>query len=112
MADDSPSSQDSSAIWKFALIGGIASLPFTTLSYWQTGSKLSLAPVFFGGILAGYLAARNRGVTIDVGTRAIMLGSLPVVWVAFDVVNASSTLAGPDWFVAGGRFWRSASVSW
>ena len=85
--------------WKYALIGGLASLPFTTLSYWQTGSELSLGAVLFGGILAGYLAKRADGEISGVGTRVGIVGGLPVFWVVFDVLAATGGLAGPAWFV-------------
>ncbi|MFC6977144.1 DUF5518 domain-containing protein [Halomicroarcula sp. GCM10025709] len=50
------------ATWKYALIGGVATLPFTIGFYWQSrmGSEFSLNMVFWGGLLAGYLAARQR----------------------------------------------------
>ena len=87
--------------WRHALVGGLASLPFTTLSYWQTGSELSLGPVLFGGVLAGYLAKRAGSGCTGVGTRAGIVGGLPVLWVLFDVLAATSGLAGPTWFVTG-----------
>ena len=91
--------QHGKAQWKYSLIGGLASLPFTTLSYWQTGSELSLGAVLFGGILAGYLAVRTGGRHSGVGLRAGLIGGLPVFWVLFDVLAATSGLAGPAWFV-------------
>lgn len=86
--------------WKYAFVGGIVALPFTALGYWQTGSELSLSPVLFGGLLAGYLARRRTGESDGVGVRTGLVGGLPVVWVLFDVLAASSALAGPAWFVA------------
>jgi hypothetical protein len=87
--------------WKYALFGGLLALPFTALSYWQTGSELSLTPVLVGGALAGYLAKRRIGDSRGVGIRAGLVGSLPVIWILFDILRASSALAGPSWFVAG-----------
>lgn len=102
MPEDGPFSKDISPTWKFALIGGLASLPFTTLSYWQTGSELSFNPVFFGGVLAGYLSTRNLGTSSSVGVRAGIIGSLPIVWMLFDILEVTSGLSGPSWFVASG----------
>jgi hypothetical protein len=65
--------------WTYAFIGGIIALPFTLFSYWQTGSELSLAPVFFGGLLAGYLARRRLGKYSGIGLRAELIGGLPVI---------------------------------
>jgi hypothetical protein len=99
MPDVGPPPQDGTTPWKYALVGGVASLPFTTLSYWQTGSELSLGAVLFGGILAGYSATRADGDISGVGTRVGIVGGLPVLWVVFDVLAATGGLAGPAWFV-------------
>ena len=99
MPDAGPPLQHGTTPWKYALIGGVASLPFTTLSYWQTGSELSLGAVVFGGILAGYLSKRAAGEISGVGTRVGIVGGLPVLWVVFDVLAATDGLAGPTWFV-------------
>ncbi|WP_236639683.1 DUF5518 domain-containing protein [Salinigranum halophilum] len=48
--------------------------PFTTLAYWQSSSEMSLWPVFFGGLLAGYLAQRRTGQCSGVGLRAGLVG--------------------------------------
>jgi hypothetical protein len=57
--------------------------------------------VLFGGILAGYLANRTGSECRGVGTRVGIVGGLPVLWVLFDVLAATSGLAGPAWFVTG-----------
>jgi hypothetical protein len=99
MLEVGPPPQHGTTPWKYALIGGLASLPFTTLSYWQTGSELSLGAVLFGGILAGYLAKRADGEVSGVGTRVGIVGGLPVLWVGFDMLVTTGGLAGPAWFV-------------
>ncbi|WP_254763388.1 DUF5518 domain-containing protein [Natrinema marinum] len=86
--------------WQYALLGGLASLPFTATSYWQTGSKISLGAVFFGGILAGFLAKRKTGTSSDVGVRVGIIGGLPAVWLIVDLLAASGGLDGPLWFIA------------
>lgn len=88
--------------WKYALLGGLASLPFTTLSYWQTGSELSFGAVLFGGLLAGYLCDRAGGESTGVGIRVGVIGGLPVLWVLFDILTATKGLSGPAWFVTSG----------
>jgi hypothetical protein len=85
--------------WRYALVGGLASLPFTTLSYWQTGSELSLNALVFGGILAGYLTVRADCTPTGVGAKVGVIGGLPVLWVVFDIVAATAGLAGPAWFL-------------
>lgn len=84
--------------WKYAIIGGLASIPFTTVSYWQSGSEVSLAPVFFGGLLAGYLAKRRLGEGCGVGAQAGLVGGLPVLWMLIDVLPFIVGLPNPAWF--------------
>jgi hypothetical protein len=91
-----------SSTWKYALLGGLASLPFTAVSYWQTGSELSLSPVIFGGLLAGYFAKRKTGTGSGVGFRAGLIGALPAIWILFDILGATVGLSGPLWFRAVG----------
>ena len=88
--------------WFYALIGGLASMPLTAASYWQTGSEMALSPVLFGGLLAGYLAARQTGQHRGVGVRAGLVGGLPIVWVVAEIFAGVSALGGPSWFVAAG----------
>jgi len=71
------------------------------VSYWQTGSELSLAPVVLGGLVAGYLATRKTGESDGVGLRTGVIGGLPIVWMLVDVLLGASELAGPSWFVTG-----------
>lgn len=86
--------------WRYALVGGALSLPFTLTSYWQTGSGLSVAPVFFAGLLAGYLAKRRLGTARGVGARAGLIGGLPVLWLLADVLPYILGLPNPAWFTA------------
>lgn len=88
--------------WRYALLGGLASISVTTLTYWQSGSELSLSPVFLGGLLAGYLACRETGSAGDTGFRAGLIGGVPALWLLADVLGAASALSGPPWFVATG----------
>ncbi|ELY63146.1 DUF5518 domain-containing protein [Natrinema versiforme] len=93
-------SNESNETWQYALLGGLVSIPFTAASYLQTGSELSLAPVFFGALLAGFLAERAAGSNSGVGVRAGLIGGLPAVLLLVDLLAASSGLGGPAWFVA------------
>ena len=88
--------------WKYALIGGIASLPLTIGLYWQSGmgSEFSLNMVFFGGLLAGYLAsaAATEIAGSSVGFRAGVLGGLPGLWLVVDLIEAAFVWSSPLWF--------------
>ncbi|MFC7046197.1 DUF5518 domain-containing protein [Halobacteriaceae archaeon GCM10025711] len=86
--------------WRYATIGGLASVPFTTASYWQSGSEISLAPVLFGGLLAGYLAKRRLGDGRGVGARAGLVGGLPLVWMLIDILPVVIGMPNPRWFSA------------
>lgn len=96
--------------WRYGLLGGLVSLPFMTASYWQTGSELSLGPVVFGGLLAGYLAKRGTGTSRGVGYRAGAIGALPTLWMMGEVVLAARALAGPAWYVVVGTLFAVGAV--
>jgi len=70
--------------WKYALIGGIVSIPLSLGLYWYSGmgNDFSANMVFAGGLLAGYLAKRNSVAAKPVGLRAGLIGALPgLVWI-------------------------------
>lgn len=82
-------------------MGGLA-LPVVSFSYWQTGSELSLTPVFVGTNLAGYLSTRRTGTCDGVGRRVGVVGGLSVLWPLAELAAGASWLSGPSWFVWGG----------
>jgi len=92
------------ATWKYALIGGLTSLPFTIGLYWLSGmgSEFSLNVVFFGGLLAGYLASAAAMETnsSSVGFRAGVVGGLPGLWLLMDLLEAAIAWSSPLWFRA------------
>lgn len=70
--------------WRYALIGGVASIPLTIGLYWHSGlgNHFSLNMVAVGGLIAGYLAKRDSIDAKPVGLRAGLIGALPgLVWV-------------------------------
>ena len=100
MAWTGPLADRLSETWRYALLGGLLALPFTTLSYARTGDEVALGAVFWGGLLAGYLAKR-RGLTgTPVGSRAGVVGGLPALWMVGDIVPYLVGLGGPAWFRA------------
>jgi len=88
--------------WKYALIGGIVSLPLTIGLYWLSGmgSEVSLNMVFWGGLLAGYLASAAATETdaSSVGFRAGVVGGLPGLWLIVDLLEAAIAWGSPLWF--------------
>jgi len=93
MADD---------MWRYALLGGALSFLLTLIGYWQSGSELSLSPVFFCGILAGYFAVRETGTRHGVGYRVGAIGGLPGLLFLIDLPKAMAALGDPEWFIAAG----------
>ena len=83
-----------------ALIGGLVSIPLTAGLYWQSGmgNELSISMVFFGGLLAGYLAQRQHTNEENVGFYAGLVGGLPVLWIAFNLFETAIGPIGPIWF--------------
>ena len=49
---------------------------------------MSAAMVFFGGLIAGYLAQSRHTEETNVGFRAGIIGGLPVLWIAYNFVSA------------------------
>jgi hypothetical protein len=88
--------------WKYALVGGIASIPLTIGLYWQSGmgNEFSLNMVFFGGLFAGYLvsAAATGADAPSVGFRAGVVGGLPGLWLLVDLLEAAVAWSSPLWF--------------
>ena len=70
-------------VWKYALVGGLVSIPLTvTLSEW-TGSTLDqpATGILFGAMLTGYLAANASRQAANAGILAGLVGGVPTsVW--------------------------------
>ncbi|MFC7075513.1 DUF5518 domain-containing protein [Haloarcula halophila] len=88
--------------WRYALLGGVLSAPFTLASYWQSGSEMSLSAVFFAAIVVGYLAKQRGLESSPVGLRTGVVGSVPALWIVWDLLTAATALSGSAWFVVGG----------
>jgi hypothetical protein len=63
-------------------------------------SEFSLSMVFYGGMLAGYLAgaAATETSSSSVGFRAGVVGGLPGLWLVGELLVAALTWASPLWF--------------
>lgn len=88
--------------WRYALVGGLLSIPLTGGFYWLSGmgNSLSLNMVFVGGLVAGYLA-KIQPTQVEptaVGLRAGVIGGLPALWILGRVITAAQALTGPVWF--------------
>mgnify|MGYP000173936998 CR=1 FL=1 len=85
--------------WKYALLGGLISIPLVIGDYWLSGMGhyFSFNMVFFGGLLAGFLAKRDAANASKAAIGAGILGGLPgYIWI----------------FPAMVRTWRSFATSW
>jgi NhaP-type Na+/H+ or K+/H+ antiporter len=70
--------------WRYALVGGVVSIPLSLGLYWYSGmgNDFSFNMVVVGGLLAGYLAERNAADAKPAGLRAGLVGSLPgLAWI-------------------------------
>ncbi|MDS0260732.1 DUF5518 domain-containing protein [Haloarcula sp. S1CR25-12] len=92
--------QQLSERWRYALLGGVLAVPFTTLSYAETGRELALGAVFWAALLVGYLAKRRGLSSTPVGARAGLVGSVPALWMVGDLAVVVLGLGGPAWFRA------------
>lgn len=96
MTETRSSPRQSREAWKYGLIGGVASIPLTIGLYWLSGmgNEFSSSMVFFGGILAGYLAKRSSTEAGSAGIRGGVVGGLPgLAWI---LPALSDTAAGFD----------------
>lgn len=88
--------------WKYALLGGLLALPFTTLAAWRSPENVSLGTVVVGSALAGYLVKRRGGNSTATGLRAALIGGFPAVWALNELLRTISTIPNPPWFQAVG----------
>lgn len=90
------SSLPRSETWKYAVIGGISSIPLTVGYYWLsgTGNDFSANMIFFGGLLAGYLAKKSGVDPVSAGFRAGVVGGLPAfIWILPQMVRTGTSFA-------------------
>jgi hypothetical protein len=90
--------------WKYALIGGLASIPLTAGLHWLSGieNDMFVNMIIFGGLLAGFLAEVRQIDGKSVGFRAGVVGGLPILWFVFEALRFVVTgPAGPIRFRIG-----------
>jgi hypothetical protein len=87
--------------WRYALVGGIASMLFTVGLSWQSGlgTELALGMALVAGTIAGYLAARGTADadSDSAGIRAGLVGALPGLWVVVEMMLFAGTGRQPLW---------------
>jgi|AntDeeMinimDraft_4_1070355.scaffolds.fasta_scaffold00429_25 hypothetical protein len=84
--------------WKYALIGGLFSIPLSLSNYWISGlgSEFSTSMVFFGGFLAGYLAKKNSANPARAGVGAGVVGGLPgYIWILPAMIQTATAWSSP-----------------
>jgi len=84
--------------WRYALLAGLVSLPFTVYSYWSGNGEISA--LFAVALVAGYLAKRHGLESTPVGFRAGLVGSVPLLWDLGDAALAIPGFDQPLWFGA------------
>ena len=87
----------SDEVWRYAIIAGLASTPFTIILYWQSYPDFSnsFSPAFFAGLLVGFLANRRGIEAGQVGKRTGLVAALPVLWPFLDLLVFISGLSQP-----------------
>lgn len=83
---------------RYALLGGLVAAPFTAMSYWGSGTEVSLGAVFWGGLLAGYLVKRRGGTGTAVGFDAGVVGATPGLWLLVEEFVLGRPLTDPSTF--------------
>lgn len=80
--------------WRYALVGGLVSIPLTLGLNWYAGTPnhFSLNMVVVGGLVAGYLAKRDAVAAKPAGVRAGLVGAAPgLVWFLRGVISRLET---------------------
>ncbi|SFS68376.1 DUF5518 domain-containing protein [Halostagnicola kamekurae] len=86
--------------WRLAIVLGLASIPFTIASYWQSFPDFTrnFVPVFLAGAIGGSLAYTTDLKARRVGARTGVVGSLAELWPLVDLLAFISGLNQPLWF--------------
>ncbi|MEZ3143416.1 DUF5518 domain-containing protein [Halobaculum sp. MBLA0143] len=97
--DPSESTQQSGdQRWRYGVVGGLLAAPSVALSYWQTGSEVSVVSVALVALLVGYVAKRRSAYGDGIGARVGVVGGLPILWASYDFAVSSVGLSNPSWF--------------
>lgn len=83
--------------WRYAIVGGVVSIPVTIAMSWPTLRSMEFA-VILPGLFAGFLAHDRVEDVGLVGRRAGAIGGLPVLIVVADLVLLAATWDGTPWF--------------
>ena len=83
--------------WRYALLAGLAALPFVGYSYWQSGGTADVSILVLTALVAGYLAKRRGLESTAVGVRAGLVVSPVVLWQAAELVPTVLGFDQPVW---------------
>lgn len=81
---------------RYAIIGGLTSIPLSLGFHWLSGmgNSFSTFPVLFGGLLAGYLAQKTAGKPATAGIGAGIIGGLPgYIWIFPRMIQTATDFA-------------------
>lgn len=94
------------AVWRFALIGALASLPITATFHWLPNSEATVGGgiMIFGAFIAGVIATTRSSDPGAAGLRAGFIGALLELLIF--IVTVGTTVAWPLSRVV---FWTFAS---
>ena len=101
-------------VWRYAIVGGFASVPFSLGYYWWMGmgDYFSTVPVLFGGLLAGYLARNNAERPAIAGTGAGIIGGLPAyIWILPQLIRTVTAWSSSSGIVIALTFVITAIVA-
>lgn len=93
----SPSVDDIPPLWRYGLTSGLVAMPLTLVDLRLSDPNMfSFRMLFVGGLLAGYLAAKNGFDANYAGVVAGAVGSLPgLVWLAPTLIETASAWSTP-----------------
>lgn len=92
--------QQSDERW-YSIVGGLLVVPVTVISYWQTGSAVSITSitwVVLTALVIGYVARFRSAYDDGIGIRVGAIGGLPVLWKGSGIGEHILGVANPQWF--------------
>jgi hypothetical protein len=86
-------------LWRYAVVGGLASLPLSIVYHWWSGmgNHFSTLPILLGGLLAGSLAHTNSRKPAKAGIGAGIIGGVPAYVFILPPMARTATEVATAW---------------
>lgn len=86
--------------WRYPVLLGALSIPFTLALNWGAPNTLGIEPVFVAALLAGFVVDGERPVPTHAGFRTGLVGSIGLVPTIFATADLQAVPSPSFWVVA------------